>query len=476
MIDLIWEVILGFNLFVLAYFLLLNTASLALSLVSLRALRRYGSSMRMVDLRELISGAGAPPVTIITPAYNEAAHVVESVRSLLTLEYDEYDVLVVNDGSTDETFARLSTAFDLRPAPRFPTAALHTQPVRGVYRSHRHPKLWLVDKENGGKADALNAGLNHAQTPLFCALDADTLLEREALLRIVRPFLEDSRTVAAGGILRVVNGCTVRHGEVVDVALPRRILSRFQVLEYFRVFLAGRMGWNALGASLVISGAFGVFRRSTVVDAGGYATDTVGEDMELVVRLNRHCLDGGIPYRLSFIPDPVAWTEVPEDFNSLGRQRDRWQRGLIQSLWRHRSMLLRPRYRRVGMVAYPHFTAFEMVGPFIEFLGYSAFIATLVFGRATPEYVAAFLAVAVVFGVVLSLVAVAMEELTFRRYPRWSHIAQLFLLAIAENLGYRQLVTWWRARGTLSALRRRDGWGTPDRKGFQREAQSPNRG
>jgi cellulose synthase/poly-beta-1,6-N-acetylglucosamine synthase-like glycosyltransferase len=473
MTEVIWQGILVFNLIVLLYFVLLNTTYLGLSIVSFFALRRYGARMRTVELREIISGAGAPPVALIAPAFNEASNVVESVRSLLTLEYDDYEIIVVNDGSTDETFERLRAAFNLAPAPRQATAELPTRAVRGVYRSRRHPNLWVVDKENGGKSDALNAGLNHCQTPLFCAMDADTLLEREALVRIVRPFLEDARTVAAGGILRVVNGCVVRHGEIAEVGLPRRILPRYQVLEYLRAFLAGRMGWDAIGASLVISGAFGVFRRSIVVAAGGYATDTVGEDMELVVRLNRYCRESKIPYRITFVPDPVAWTEVPEDLGSLGRQRDRWQRGLMESLIRHRVMLFNPRYGRVGMVAYPHFFLLEMFGPVIEILGYAAFFLTVLTGRASPEYVGAFFAVAVAFGVVLSLVSVAMEELTFRRYPRWSHILQLFILAIAENVGYRQMTAWWRFRGTVSALRRRKGWGASDRTGFTTEPSSP---
>jgi cellulose synthase/poly-beta-1,6-N-acetylglucosamine synthase-like glycosyltransferase len=297
-------------------------------------------------------------------------------------------------------------------------------------------------------------------------MDADSLLEREALVRIVRPFLEDSRTVAAGGILRIVNGCRVRDGHLVEVGLPRNLLARLQVLEYLRAFLSGRMGWDALDATLVISGAFGIFRRHTVVEAGGYATDTVGEDMELVVRLHRHCRERGIPYRVHFVPDPVAWTECPESLEALGRQRDRWQRGLVQSLWRHRRMLLRPRYGRAGMLAFPYFFFLEMAGPVIEALGYVAFLATVAAGRADLWYVGAFLSVAIALGIALSLSAVAMEEMTFRRYPRFGHLLALAALAVVENLGYRQLATWWRVRGTISALRGVEGWGTMSRRGF----------
>src|SRR5690606_9667639 len=279
-----------------------------------------------------IAHAGAPPIALIAPAFNEQETAVDSVRSLLSLNYPEHEVIVVNDGSSDATVARLIEAFELRPFPKMSTFDVDTARIRATYRSRRHPNLWLVDKENGGKADALNAGLCYCRTPLFCAMDADSLLDRDALTRVVRPFLEDARTVAAGGIIRIVNGCTVEAGSVVDTRLPDSLLARFQVLEYLRAFLVGRMGWDALEGNLIISGACGIFRRSTGIAAGGSSTRTVGEDMELVVRLHEYCRDHDIPYRISFVPDPVAWTEAPESLRILGRQRDRWQRGLGESL------------------------------------------------------------------------------------------------------------------------------------------------
>jgi cellulose synthase/poly-beta-1,6-N-acetylglucosamine synthase-like glycosyltransferase len=471
MSDRIWDVIIAFNYVVLGYFVILNAVYLGTSLFAFGALRRYALRLKALDLTELITSGGAPPISLIAPAFNEALTCVESVRSLLSIEYPEYEVIVVNDGSTDDTVELLRAAFDLEPASRIPTAKLPTARVHQVYHSSTHPSLWLIDKENGGKADALNAGLDYCYTPIFCAMDADSLLEPEALMRIVRPFLEDDSTIAAGGILRIANGCTVRRGRVVDVRLPTNLLARFQVLEYLRVFLSGRMGWAALDASLIVSGAFGVFKRAPVVDAGGYATDTVGEDMELIVRLHRHCRDAGIPYRVHFVPDPVAWTECPESVAVLARQRDRWQRGLFQSLTRHTGMLLNPRYGRVGMIAFPYFFFLEMLGPVIELLGYFAFAVTVIAGRTDWLFVAAFFGVAVVLGSVLSLSAVALEELSFRRYPRVSDLLRLFGLAALENVGYRQLNAWWRVRGTISALRGLQGWGRMTRKGFAVDGQ-----
>jgi cellulose synthase/poly-beta-1,6-N-acetylglucosamine synthase-like glycosyltransferase len=464
--ELLWAAVLAFNYLVLFYFIALNTVYLGTSFLAFGALRRHAVRMKSLDLTDLITSQAAPPITLLAPAYNEGRTCVESVRSLLTLEYPDYEIVVINDGSTDGTLERLTEAFGLEAASRVPTADLPTAEVRQVLRSRRYRALWVIDKANGGKADALNAGINFCQTPLFCGMDADSLLEPQALIRVVRPFLEDGATVAAGGILRIVNGCKVEQGRVVDVRLPGSLLARFQVLEYLRAFLSGRMGWDAIDATLVVSGAFGIFKRSAVVDAGGYATDTVGEDMELIVRLRRHCAERGVTCRVHFVPDPVAWTECPESIRVLARQRDRWQRGLLQSLMRHRVMLFNPRYGTAGVIAFPYFFFLEMLGPVIELLGYVAFVALVLAGRAELLFVAAFLCASVVLGMALSISAVALEELSFRRYPRFLDLLRLFGLGFLENFGYRQLNAFWRLRGTISAFRGVTGWGIMTRKGF----------
>ncbi len=457
----------GFNLVVLAYFISLNSVYLGMSLLAFGALRRYALRMQTEDVAELMAAVGMPPVTLLAPAHNEEATCVEATRSLLTLRYPEYDIIVINDGSKDRTLAVLQDAFELEKAARAPVATVPTAEVRAVLRSRRHPNLWVIDKANGGKADALNAGLNYCRTPLFCAMDADSLLEPDALTRIVRAFLEDSTTVAAGGVIRIVNGCRVRSGVVEEVRMPKNLLARIQVLEYLRSFLSGRMGWDALDATLIISGAFGMFQRSVVTEAGGYATDTVGEDMELVVRLHRYCREQGRPYRVAFVPDPVAWTECPESLRVLGRQRDRWQRGLVESMWRHRRMLLNPRYGRVGLLAFPYFFFLEVFGPIIEGLGYVAFLVAVILGRASMPYVVAFLAVAFALGIALSFAAIGLEELSFRRYPRFRDIVRLLGVAVIENFGYRQLSTFWRIRGMFAKLRGATAWGAMERRGFE---------
>ena len=456
----------AFNGVVIIYFVLLNGTYLWMTLLAFGSLQRYARRMSSVDTGELMSAAGLPPVTLIAPAYNEEPTCVEATRSLLTLRYPSYEMILVNDGSSDGTLARMTEAFNLEPAARAPVSTIETGAVRGVYKSRIHPNLWVIDKENGGKADALNAGINYCRSPLFCAMDADSLLEPEALTRIVRSFLEDASTIAAGGVIRIVNDCKVRSGVVEEVRLPKRFLARIQVLEYLRSFLAGRMGWDALDSTLIISGAFGMFSRSHVVAVGGYLHDTVGEDMELVVRLHRHCRERGEKYSVAFVPDPVAWTECPEDMKTLGRQRDRWQRGLMESMWHNRVMILNPKYGRIGMLAAPYYFFLEVLGPIIESLGYVTFIVAVLLGRASGPYMIAFLAVAFALGISLSFAAIALEELSFRRYPRLRDLATLLVVAIAENVGYRQISIWWRLRGMISKVRGATAWGAMERKGF----------
>lgn len=475
MASLAWTLFIGFNAVVLVYFVALNGIYLLTSLVAFAELRRYARRMRAVDVDEMVTATGAPGVTIIAPAFNEEVTCVGSIRSLLMLKYPDYDIVVVNDGSTDRTLDRLTDEFELVPSPRYPTARIETAGIREVYRSRSYSNLWVIDKENGGRADAINAGVNHCHTPLLCIVDADSILEREALMRVVRPFLEDERTVGAGGIIRIANGCSIDRGHVSSVGLPRSYLARVQVVEYLRSFLAGRVGWNALGATFIISGAFGVWRRSVVVAVGGLDRNTVGEDMELTIRVHRHCIDEGKPYRITFVPDPVLWTEVPERMRDLGRQRERWQRGLMELMHRHRKMLLNPRYGRMGMIVYPYLYFLEMLGPLVEFAGYFAIVFAIAAGISSPTWLLGFACLALVFGVAVSVAAVALEELCFRRYPRFTDLVKLFGIAVIENIGHRQVVTFWRVYGFITYLKGKKGWGgTLTRVGFRSEVPVPS--
>ena len=457
--------ILGINYAVLGYFLLLNGFYLLLYVVSFVSISDYARREVFSGLPELFTSNYAPPVSIIVPAYNEEATIVASVRSFLALHYPLFEIVVVNDGSKDKTIEVLREEFALSESDQPVRIQLKTQPIRTVYASPAE-RLILVDKENGGKADALNAGICAANYPLVCCIDADIILDEDALLRVARPRIESSRVVAVGGIVRVANGCEVESGRVVKIRTPLNPWANFQVVEYLRAFLAGRTGWSVLNAMLIISGAFGMFRRRDFIEAGGYAHDTVGEDMEIVTRMHRNLKEKGEPYRITFVPDPVAWTEVPATLRILRRQRDRWHRGLIDTLFRHRKMLLNPRYGTVGLLAMPYFFLFEFLGPVVELLGYVAVPLSLWLGYLDVEFAIAFFLAAVGLGALLSVAAVFLEELRLNRYPRWLDVLKLTLYGIIENFGYRQLNSVWRAWAIVSFLRKNQSWGAMERRGF----------
>ena len=453
----------------LTYFAAINSLYLLFTVLAWQTVGRHLRRRRYAGEEEVFASPLTPAISVLLPAYNEEAGIVESVRSLVRLRYPRYEIVVVNDGSTDETLPRLQAEFDLVPAHRALRDTLPTAAVRATYVSRRHPELVVIDKDNGGKADALNCGIAAARHPYFCAVDADAMLEESALLNVAKPLLDDpDLVVATGGIVRIANGCRIEHGRVVQVGLPASRLARLQVVEYFRAFLVGRVGWSRLKSLLIISGAFGVFQRSVVEAVGGYATDTVGEDAELVVRLHRYMRERGEDYRIEFMPDPVCWTEAPEDLRTLARQRRRWQRGLAETLWRHKTMIGRPSYGALGVLALPYFLIFELLGPLVELVSLLVLPLAYVLGALSTAFFAAFLFMAVLLGILLSIAALALEEFSFRRHPRGADVARMMVSAILENLGYRQLVTVWRVMGLVDVLRGRSDWGAMQRRGLDR--------
>ncbi|EKV29786.1 glycosyl transferase, group 2 family protein [Caenispirillum salinarum AK4] len=407
------------------------------------------------------------PISLLVPAYNEQTTIVDSVRSMLALHYPNFEVIVVNDGSKDTTLATLIEAFDLRPVERAHEEAVPHAAIRGLYANPRHPRLLVVDKENGGKADALNAGINLSRTPLFCAVDADSLLETDALLRAVQPFMRDpDKVVAVGGTIRVANGSRVRAGRILKVGLPRHPLALFQVVEYLRAFLMARLAWSEWGAMMLISGAFGIFRRTVAVDVGGYSHGTVGEDMEIIVKIHRHLRDTGSAYEIRFVPEPVCWTEVPESLSVLSRQRRRWQRGSLESFFKHRGMIGRRRYGIAGSLGTVNILVTDVLGPPLEALGYVLIPVLWAAGLLSLDFFLAYLALVFALGVFISVGALILEEIELRRYPDAGDLARLTLAAVVENFGYRQINNVWRMMGWWDFLRRKQGWGDMRRKGF----------
>jgi cellulose synthase/poly-beta-1,6-N-acetylglucosamine synthase-like glycosyltransferase len=456
----------SFELAVLGYFLTVNTLYLAFSLFAYAALVNHRRKWTAREMGAVMRSPATPGVSVLVPAHNEETGIVETVRSLLMLNYPQFEVIVVSDGSTDRTLETLQNAFGLFRAPGRYDAAVPTAEVRGVYRSVALRDVVVIDKVNGGKADAINAGLNAARFPLICVIDADSIVEEHALTRAVLPFIADPRTVAAGGIVRIGNGCRVDQGRVTDVRAPRSWLATFQVVEYLRAFLAARVTHSAFNALLIVSGAFGVFRRDIVLEAGGMRTDTVGEDMELVVRIHRVCRERKQPYRIVFQPDPVVWTEAPETTATLSRQRNRWQRGTLQVLEQHRAMFGNPRYGRIGLLALPYYAIFEMFGPVLEVLTLVVTLAGLAAGVVDWEMAKLVFMAAILYGTLISIASVLLEEMSFRRYRRLPDVLKLLAAAVLENFGYRQLTTFWRLRGTIDYWRGRNDWGTMTRKGL----------
>lgn len=452
------------------YYFLSNLIYLALLLLAVITNASHQRRLGSLRLERLKQSPFMPPVAILVPAHNEAATIQGAVRSLLSLDYPEYEVIVVNDGSSDDTLGELMRGFHLIETDVLYVSQVGCKPVRGVYMSATEPRLLVIDKEPGGsKADAANAALNAASSQYVCVVDADGVLEADSLLRVMAPVITDSRrVVAAGGIVRAINGCRVEDGILREVRLARRPVEVIQVVEYLRAFLVGREGWAYFNMLAIISGAFGVFERELLLKIGGYRPSAIGEDLDLVVRMHRYMLERKEAYHISFIPDPVCWTEVPSELRSLGRQRARWHKALMDVLWRNRDMLFNPRYGRIGMIALPYHWFFEMLAPWIELIGYSTIALAAILGVLSREFFIQFLLFGYAFATLISVGSVLQEELTYRRYGNWRDVARLLAYCFLEHFPYRQIHMWWRLKGTIQYLRGDVKWEPLRRVGFEK--------
>jgi len=455
------------NHFIAGYFLFVNTAYISMLLLAFSAIKRHSHHTQSMEKGNTFRSPFTKPVSLLVPIYNEELSIIGSVKSLLQLQYPQYEVILINDGSTDNTLAQVLKSFDLKKTKNVFRKQLPCQDIRGIYESSTYPDLMLVDKENGGKADALNAGINASKFPLICSLDADSILEEDVLLKIVRPFVEDPKTVAAGGSVRIANGCEIFNGRVTKIGLPKTLLGKFQVMEYLRAFLAGRMAFSLFNGLIIISGAFGIFKKNKVIEVGGYHKDTIGEDMELVVRLHARLREKGEPYSITFIPDPVCWTEAPESLKVLRLQRNRWQRGLLESLFSNRKLFFNPKYGIVGLISYPFFMLVEGLGPIIEVFGVLFFIVSWSFNLVGTPLLILFILATVVLNILLSIGSVIFEEMTYRRYPKTSMIVKLIGVSFIEVFFFRPLTVWWRLVGIMQYFSGKKGdWGDMVRKGF----------
>lgn len=407
------------------------------------------------------------PVSVIAPAFNEELSITQSVQALLALEYPQHEVIVVNDGSKDNTLQTLIDVYGLLPINREQLAVLQKTEIRGTYASPRYPNLLVVDKENGRKADAANAGIGFARMPLVCVIDADSIIERDGLMRAAEPFMaDDGELIAVGGAIRIANGCEVVRGTLTKIGIPKSFIPRFQVVEYLRAFLIARVANAELDMLMLISGAFGLFRRSVVVEVGGYRHDTVGEDLELVVRMHRHMREQGRKYRVAFVPEVVCWTEAPATMQGMRNQRARWQQGALETLQRHKVMIANPKYGRIGMIAMPQLVIEDVLGPPSELIGYLLLPIAWGLGILTPELALAFLCVTVLFGTAISIATIALEELQLRRTPSARDLVRIGVAAVLENFGYRQANLVFRLVGIKRHFKGETAWSAVPRLGF----------
>jgi cellulose synthase/poly-beta-1,6-N-acetylglucosamine synthase-like glycosyltransferase len=450
------------------YYLASNIAYLVTLIVALKTSANHQRRLQSHRLNWIGETPLTPPITLIAPAHNEEASIRIAMRNLLELDYPQLEVIVVNDGSQDRTFEEMRDEFRLRPVRAVYVQEAKSALVRGLYRSDEDARLLVIDKEAGGsKADAVNAGLNAATSPYVCIVDSDSVLERDALLRIMVPILEDpKRVVAVGGIIRVLNGSEIAGGQLRRVRLPRKSIEVIQVVEYLRAFLIGREAWAQGNMLTIISGAFGVFRTDLVRAVGGYRSNSIGEDFDLVARLHRHLLEKGIDYQIRFVPDPMCWTEVPSDLKSLGRQRARWHKGLLDVLWPNRDMLFRPRYGRIGCFAFPYLWAFELFAPVIELGGIVTIILAACLGVLSRGFFLQFLLFGYAFATMISIGAVLQEEITYKRYNDWQDVARLVTSCFLEHFPYRQIHMVWRLQGLWQYLRGDVVWKPLKRKGL----------
>jgi cellulose synthase/poly-beta-1,6-N-acetylglucosamine synthase-like glycosyltransferase len=470
MLNVQWmDIVTFFGWFIALYMVIVIIFYSVILIISTYQLRKEYQLDRIQAFEDYMDEFNTRPVSIIVPAYNEEAGIIQSVRSLLSVNYPTYEIIVVNDGSTDNTLKKMIDHYNMKEISRVVRKQVHTKPIKTIYQSSLLSNLFLIDKENGGKADALNVGLNFSHYPYFCSLDGDSVLEPDAFLKVMKPIIDSNEEViASGGSVRIANGCEIKNGHILKIGISDNPIVVMQIIEYLRAFLMGRIGLSRHNLLLIISGAFGVFSKHWTLEAGGYKTDTVGEDMELVVRIHRLLKERRVNKKIVYVPDPVCWTEVPEDMTILRRQRRRWHRGLFESLWTHRGLTFNPKYGSIGMISFPYFWIVEFLGPIIELLGYLFMILCLFLGGVYIEFAILLFLLSCLYGSLFSMTAVLLEEWSLTKYPKVSDIVKLFLFSLTETIWYRPMTVFWRCEGIWQMLIGDTSWGEMKRKGVSK--------
>lgn len=462
-----------FNSFFLIYALIMFAIYILIAILSTVELRFYMKKNKYFDYKSILGYKKLPSVSIIAPAYNESDSIIENIRSLLSIYYPKITVIVVNDGSTDDSLEKVKEHYGMIKVDMAVDYVVDSERVRGIYRSQHssYANFVLVDKIRGGKADALNAGVNVSRSDLFMAVDVDSIIEPDAVLRMVKPFLEEEggrKVICSGGVVRVANNCEIKDGRITKVKFPNKLIVQYQVLEYFRAFILGRMAWSKIDGLLIISGAFGMFDRKLVVEVGGYDRDTVGEDLEIVVRMRRHMRDvEKVKYRVAFIPDPLCWTEVPSTLRIFGRQRNRWTRGAIYTILKHRRMMLNPRYGRIGMVSFPYWVFFEWLSPIIEVIGLIYFLIILILGQLDVNTFLTLTLFILSFAFAFSLLGIMFETIMFNKYKGYKYLLRVIIISMFELILFHPINVFYSLKGDYDFfIKNNTAWGVMKRTAF----------
>ncbi|MBM7715748.1 glycosyltransferase [Siminovitchia sp. FSL H7-0308] len=470
LLELLMKFFSGTIIFYMMIVIVTYGSMLILAFIQLR--KQYLIDKNEVD-EDDIDAFYSKPVSIIVPAYNEEAGIIDSIHSILSLRYPQIELIIVNDGSTDNTQRKIIEQFRMKEVQGTIANHIPTKPIRHFYQSDIHPNVWLIEKENGGKADALNVGINASRYPYFCTIDADSILEENALLRVMNPIIKSNdEVIAAGGTIRIANGLDVQLGAIFQTDLSKNALVVMQVVEYVRAFLMGRIALSTFNLMLIVSGAFSVFSKKWVVAVGGYSTDMIGEDMELVVKLHRRLKEEKVKKRIQFVPDPVCWTETPQDFQSLRNQRKRWYRGLIESLWKHRKMTLNPKFGAIGMVSFPYFWFVECLGPLIELAGYFYIVIAFFLGDIYYEFAILLILLFVLYGVLFTVATILLEAWTMNTYPKFKDLMRLLFISLTEMFWYRPITLFYKCEGFITFLLGKKEWGHMERVGLSGEGKS----
>jgi len=460
-----------FENFILFYAISIFGVYLWLAIVSAKELRRSIYIAKVTKYDAIISSPFAPMITVIAPAYNESLSIVENIKALQALYYPSFEIIVINDGSKDDTLEKTIKAFDLEKVPYVIDYKIPCAEILGVYKSKKKAfnNLTVIDKLNGGKADALNSGILIAKGDYFISIDVDSIIDPYALQKLIKPFFEetDQKVIATGGVIRIANSCKIEDGQLIEINVPDKFLPRCQVIEYNRAFLMGRLAWSRLDGLLLISGALGMFDKEVVIGCGGYFTKTVGEDMELVVRMRKYMVKKKLKYKVSYIPDPLCWTEAPSSLKVLGSQRNRWTRGTIDTLFLHWNVFFNPKYGFMGMVSYPFWVFYEWLAPIIEILGILYFVLIDFFGEPNWPFFYVMLFFVYFFSITFSTYAILFDHLAFHRYKQKRMILKLIMTAWLEPIFFHPLVLYWALRGNFDYfIRRKKAWGNMTRVGF----------